>query len=317
MLEFVLLVVGLSGLWLGSEVLIRGAISLADRYNMSDAIIGMLILAIGTDLPELFVAFDASLRSLAGENLSGIVIGTAVGSSIGQFGLVMGAAGFIGVASRPTRLMLRSAVFLVGGLLALAAFCVDGEISRVEGYLLCAIYAAYLFTLIFWKTPNTEKMAVAELAPISHAVAFFIAGLTLLLFSAELTVVSAWDFADLVGLSNLSVSAIIIGMGSSLPELSVCIVALMKNRGGLSVGNLMGSNVLDTFLVPGVGAAISPLVIPATVLWLDLPVLALLTVLVLGFVYMSPRGVQKVEGCLLVGIYLGYAVARVTLNGSY
>ena len=315
MLEFILLIVGLSGLWLGSEILIRGAISLADRYNLSDAVIGMLILAVGTDLPELFVAFDASFRSLAGEDLSGIVIGTAVGSSIGQFGLVMGAAGFIGFAPRPTRLMLRSAVFLVGGLLALAAFCIDGEISRIEGYLLCTIYLAYLFTLIFWKMTNTEQMTGAELAPISHAAAFVIAGLTLLLFSAELTVVSARDFADLVGLSNLSVSAIIIGMGSSLPELSVCIVALMKNRGGLSVGNLMGSNVLDTFFVPGVGAAISPLAIPATVLWLDLPVLALLTVLVLGFLYVSPRGVKKAEGCILVTIYLGYAVSRVTLNG--
>ena len=316
MLEFIFLICGLSGLWFGSEVLIRGAISLSDRYNMSDAVIGMLILAIGTDLPELFVAFDASFRSLAGEDLSGIVIGTAVGSSIGQFGLVMGVAGFFGFAPRPMRLMLRSSVFLIGGLLVLIAFCIDGTISRIEGYVLSGIYCAYLLTLIFWKTTNTEQVSGTEVAPITHALAFIIAGLALLLLSAELTVVSARDFAHLVGLSNLSVSAIIIGMGSSLPELSVCIVALMKNRGGLSVGNLMGSNVLDTFLVPGVGAAISPLVVPATVLWLDLPVLAVLTVMVLGFLYVSPRGVQKIEACILVTIYCGYAVGRILLNGT-
>ena len=314
MLEFIFLICGLSGLWFGSEVLIRGAISISDRYNMSDAVIGMLILAIGTDLPELFVASDASLRSLAGEDLSGIVIGTAIGSSIGQFGLVMGITGFIGFAPRPMRLMLRSSIFLIGGILALIAFCSDGLISRVEGYMLCAIYCVYFFTLIFWQTTNTEQVTDAEVAPISHALAFVIAGLVLLLLAAELTVVSARDFAGLVGLSNLSVSAIIIGMGSSLPELSVCMVALMKDRSGLSVGNLMGSNVLDTFLVPGVGAAISPLVIPATALWLDLPVLALLTVLVLGFLYVSPRGVQKTEAGLLVAIYSGYAVVRILLN---
>jgi cation:H+ antiporter len=314
MLEFIFLIRGLSGLWFGSELLIRGAISLSDRFNVSDAVIGMLILAVGTDLPELFVAFDASFRSLAGEDLSGIVIGTAIGSSIGQFGLVLGVTGFIGFAPRPMRLMLRSSIFLIGGLLALTAFCLDGVISRVEGYTLSAIYCAYLFTLIFWKTTNTEQVTGTEVSPVSHAAAFIIAGLTLLLLSAELTVVSARDFAALVGLSNLSVSAIIIGMGSSLPELSVCIIALMKNRGGLSVGNLMGSNVLDTFLVPGVGAAISPLVVPATVLWLDLPVLALLTVLVLGFLYVSPRGVRKVEASTLVAIYCSYAVVRVLLN---
>ena len=77
MLEFLLLVAGLVGLWFGSEILIKGAMSLADRYNLSEALFGMLVLAIGTDLPEIFVAFDASFRSLAGEDLSGIVIGSA------------------------------------------------------------------------------------------------------------------------------------------------------------------------------------------------------------------------------------------------
>lgn len=313
MLEFIFLVCGLAGLWAGSDLLIRGAISVSDRYDMSDAVIGMLILAIGTDLPELFVAFDASFRNLAGEDLSGIVIGTAIGSSIGQFGLVMGAGGFIGFAPRPVRLILRNSVFLIGGLLALAAFCIDGLVSRVEGYLLCGIYCAYVLTLVSWKTANTEQVTGAHIAPISHAFALIIAGLALLLFAAELTVVSARDFADLFGFSNLSVSAIIIGMGSSLPELSVCIVALLKGRGGLSVGNMMGSNVLDSILVPGVGAAISPLVVPVTVLWLDLPVLALLTVLVLGFLYVSPRGLRKIEACILLAIYFGYATVRVLL----
>jgi cation:H+ antiporter len=138
-----------------------------------------------------------------------------------------------------------------------------------------------------------------------------IVGLALLLVAAELTVVYATRFADLVGLSNLSVSAIIIGLGSSLPELSVSLVALAKNRGGLSVGNLMGSNVLDTSLVPGLGAIISPLAVPVTVLWLDLPVLALLTALVLGFLYLSPRGVKSAEAYLLLAIYAGYVFMRM------
>ena len=90
MLNFLLLVGGLAGLWLGSETLVKGAMSLADRYRFSDALFGMLVLAIGTDLPELFVAFDASFRSLAGEDLSGIVIGSAIGSTIAQFALVFG-----------------------------------------------------------------------------------------------------------------------------------------------------------------------------------------------------------------------------------
>ena len=311
MLELLLLMCGLAGLWGGSEALIRGAISLADHYKVSDALFGMLILAIGTDLPELFIAVDASLRSLAGEDLSGIVIGSALGSSIGQFALVIGVAGFIGFSPRPLRLVSRNAVFLLGGLIILAVFSIDGLISRGEGFVLAASYGVYLWTLFFWKPENPEPTDDKDKSSILKAVSLLVAGLAVLPFAANLTVVSATDFAAIVGLSNLSVAAIIIGLGSSLPELSVSIVALLKDRGGLSVGNLMGSNVLDTLLVPGLGAAISPLVIPAAVLWFDLPVLALVTVLVLGFLYLSPRGGRKTEASILLAIYAGYAYVRM------
>ena len=109
--EFLLLVCGLTGLWFGSEVLVHGAIALADRYQVSDALIGMLILAVGTDLPELFVTYDASMRSLAGTDLSEIVIGNAIGSSIGLLGMVIGITGFIGFSPRPLRLAMRNQRF--------------------------------------------------------------------------------------------------------------------------------------------------------------------------------------------------------------
>ena len=138
MLDFLLLVCGIAGLWLGSETLIKGAMSLADRYRLSDALFGMLVLAIGTDLPELFVAFDASFRSLAGEDLTGIVIGSAIGSTIGQFALVFGVAGFIGYGAMNRRFLPRNAFFLLGGIVAVYVFSMDGVITRVEGLILIA-----------------------------------------------------------------------------------------------------------------------------------------------------------------------------------
>ena len=311
MLEFFLLVCGLGGLWCGSEVLIRGAMALADRYHLSDVLVGMLILAIGTDLPELFITFDASLRSLAGEDLSGIIIGSALGSGIGQLGLVIGITGFIGFSPRPLRRAIRNGLFLFAAIALLAVFSLDGLISQGEGLVLMAVYGAYLCSLIIWPAMSNEAYNSADAMPVAQAVFYLFAGLILLLLAAELTVVSAADFAEFLGLSNLAVSAVIIGMGSSLPELSVSIIALLKKRGGLSVGNLMGSNVLDTLLVPGIGAALSPLVVPVTVLWLDLPVLALVTTLALVFLYVSPRGVKKVEASILLAIYLSYAFFRI------
>ena len=316
MMDFLLLLVGMAGLWLGSETLIKGAMSLADRYRVSDALFGMLVLAVGTDLPELFVAFDASFRSLAGEDLTGIVIGSAIGSTIGQFALVFGIAGLIGYPAMNRRFLPRNAFFLLGGIVTVYLFSRDGVISRVEGWILVAYYAAYLAVLIMRRAEiDDDGSEVAHIAA-WKAWAILAAGLGLLLVAAELTVVSAASFAQAVGLSNIAVSAIVIGMGSSLPELSVSFVALLRKRGGLSVGNLVGSNVLDTLLVPGVAAVIYPMAIPAGVLLVDLPVIFIVTVLVLSFLYVSRRGIRLPEAIVLLAIYLTYAALRLSGPGS-
>ena len=316
MVDFLLLVVGLAGLWLGSETLIRGAMSLADRYRLSDALFGMLVLAVGTDLPELFVAFDASFRTLAGEDLTGIVIGSAIGSTIGQFALVFGVAGFIGYPPMKRKFLTRNATFLVGGIIAVFAFSLDGVITRSEGLLLCLFYGVYLWVLIFRRAEMPDEGEDIVHMDSWKAWLILAIGLGLLLVAAELTVKSAVSFAQSVGLSNIAVSAVVIGMGSSLPELSVSFVALLRKRGGLSVGNLVGSNVLDTLLVPGIAAVISPLVVPTAILWVDLPVLLLATVLVLGFLYVSRRGIRSVEAIILGSIYIIYAGVRLIGPGS-
>ncbi len=315
MIEFLLLLTGMAGLWFGSEVLMRGAMALSDRFKASDALFGMLVLAIGTDLPELFVAVDASLRSLAGEELSGIVIGSAVGSSIGQFGLVFGTAGFIGFEAMRRRYLPRNAFFLLGSILALGLVSLDGRISRIEGLGLMVYYAAYLFILISRRADSPYITQNDNDLQWGKAWLLLGLGLVVLWASARLTVASAVDFAALVGLSNLAVSAVIIGMGSSLPEVSVSFMALLKKRGALSVGNLVGSNVLDTLLVPGLAAVISPLLVPASVLTTDLPMLLVITVVVLFSLYVSRRGIQKPEAALLLALYAVYAFLRLGSNG--
>lgn len=316
MLNFLLLVGGLAGLWLGSETLVKGAMSLADRYRFSDALFGMLVLAIGTDLPELFVAFDASFRSLAGEDLSGIVIGSAIGSSIAQFALVFGVAGFIGYPPMQLKFLPRNTFFLVGGIVAVFFFSMDGRISRLEGVLLIMYYAAYLSVLILRRVEIDDEEGGIVHMPAWRAWLLLACGLVLLLIAAEVTVVYAAEFATEVGLSNIAVSAIVIGMGSSLPELSVSFVALLRKRGGLSVGNLVGSNVLDTLLVPGIAAVISPIIVAPAILLIDLPVLLVSTLLVLLFLYVTRRGVRRPEAVVLLLVYVSYVVVRLGGPGS-
>ena len=311
MLEFLLLVASLAGLWFGSETLIKGAMSLADRYKLSDALFGMLVLAVGTDLPELFVAFDASFRSLAGEDLSGIVIGSAIGSGIAQFALVFGVVGFFGYPPMQRMFLPRNAFFLVGGIVAVFVFSMDNRISRFEGALLILYYVVYLAVLIFRRDEIVDEGSEVVHMPPWRAWLKLAFGLGILLISAKLTVVYATEFAADVGISNIAVSAIFIGLGSSLPELSVSVVALIHKRGGLSVGNLVGSNVLDTLLVPGIAAVISPLVVSSSVLLIDLPVLLVSTLLILLFLYVTRRGVRVPEAAILLVIYCSYVFVRL------
>lgn len=290
----------------------RGAMALSDRFVASDALFGMLVLAIGTDLPELFVAVDASLGSLRGEDLSGIVIGSAVGSSIGQFGLVFGTAGFIGFQAMRHRYLSRNAFFLIGSIVVLGVFSLDGQITRFEGALLTLYYASYIVVLFRGREASPDVSQSNSESSMLKAWALLGLGLVILWGAATLTVDSAVAFAAVVGLSNIAVSAIIIGMGSSLPEVSVSFMALLKKRGALSVGNLIGSNVLDTLLVPGLAAMISPLVVPAGVLYVDLPVLLLITLTVIYCLYVSRRGIHRTEALILLGIYVAYALIRLS-----
>ena len=186
----------------------------------------------------------------------------------------------------------------------------------MEGAWLTAFYAIYLYVIIS-RGAHSPDAAINPAASGSRKPWFqLIAGFVVLVLATELTVASAIGFADVVGLSNVAVSAIIIGMGSSLPELSVSFAALLKKRGHLSAGNLLGSNVLDTLLVPGLAAIISPLAVPGAVLAIDLPVLLLVTVVVLVSLYLLRRGVRKPEALTLLAIYAGYVLVRLTGPGS-
>jgi cation:H+ antiporter len=102
-MDIVLLILGLAGLWFGTEVTIKGAVSIAKRYRVSEFVIGLVVLSIGSDLPELSIAIDAGLKNLAGGSYSDVVVGSALGSSLGQIGFVLG---FVGLLSYPSRLDL-------------------------------------------------------------------------------------------------------------------------------------------------------------------------------------------------------------------
>lgn len=308
-MEFLALIAGLAGLWLGTEATIRGAVAVAERLRVSEFIVGVVVLSVGSDLPELAIAVDAAIKNLHGGNASDVVVGSALGSGLGQIGFVMGVAGTIGVLTLPRRIVYGHGGMLLGSLALLGLFGLDGHVSTTEGLSLIIVYAIYVFLLLADAIDPQQGNAEEAGDRLSVSFLYLTIGLLIVIFSAELTVSSATKLAVALDVEQSLIAIIIIGLGSSLPELSISVAAIMKRRASLSVGNLVGSNVFDTLIPVGIAAVIADLEFNASMLRIELPFLFLLTFVVL-LLFRREQGIRKGEAAIILSLYLGYVLLK-------
>lgn len=311
-MDIALLILGLAGLWFGTEVTIRGAVSAAKRFGVSEFIVGVVILSIGSDLPELAIAIDAGIKNLAGGEYSNVVVGSALGSTLGQIGFVLGLAGLLAYLTLPRGIVYRHGATLLGALMMVALFGYDGEVTFTEGLALLLVYAIYLVALL--NEVSTEDVDEhGDNLPLWRCVVYLVIGLAIVIGSAELTVSSAVSVARILGLSDAVVAIILIGLGSSLPELTISVAAIMKGHTRLSVGNIIGSNVFDTLVPIGAAAVIAPLAFDPGMLRFEVPYLGFLTAAVLFF-FLYKRGIQRWEAGTILGLYCFYVSIKLTIS---
>jgi cation:H+ antiporter len=309
-MDVVLLIVGLAGLWFGTEVTIRGAVSVANRFGVSEFIIGVAVLSVGSDLPELAIAVDAGLKNLAGGNFSNVVVGSALGSSLGQIGFVLGVAGLLSYLTLPKSIIYQHGSILLGSLVLVGLFGYDGKVTAVEGIALILVYGIYLVALLTDIGSGGDSDETPSL-PLGRSLLYLLIGLVVVVGSAEMTVSSAVDVAERFGVSDAVVAIVLIGMGSSLPELSISVGAVMRGHQRMSVGNLIGSNVFDTLVPIGAAAVIAPLAFDEGMLKRELPYLFFVTATVLFF-FIRKRGIQRWEAAVVLALYCGYVIAKVS-----
>ena len=308
-MDFLILIAGVAGLWLGTELTIGGAMAIARRHQLSEFFVGLVILSIGSDLPELAVAVDAGIKGLMGMDASGVVVGTSIGSVVAQIGFVLGLAAVISYLTLPARFVLRHGAVLLAATVLLFIVAFDGQVSRFEGLLLVGLYAAYVLALMNGENVPDEKPRALAGGGFSSWLAL-VAGLAVVILSSEVTVNTVVHIAHVFDLSEAIISVLIIGLGTSLPELSISISAIAKKRTQLSVGNIVGSNVLDTLLPIGIAALISGVTFERQFLFFDLPYIFVLTTIVLGFFITRP-GVTRREGIAILALYGGYVVVKL------
>ncbi|HET9056452.1 MAG TPA: sodium:calcium antiporter [Chitinophagaceae bacterium] len=309
--SLLVLAIALIGLWIGTRLSVNNAIKVAKHYGFSEFFIGLTIVSIGTDLPEMVVAVTAAIHKLNGQETSGLIIGNAIGSCLGQMGFVLGLSGLFYRLTINRKDGIRDGLVMGIATFVLMVLASDGFISRIEGVLLVVIFMVYLSVLLSQeKSKDSAKEKIASSQLIWVVIQLFI-GLAIVIYSSEWTIRKALDIATYYNIKQSIVGIFIIGLGTSLPEAAVSIGGIFKGSVGLSGGTVIGSTIFDILVPIGVGASISPLSFDIRIADFDIPAFLIIALLVFSF-FITRKGVSKFESLIILGLFFLYAWLKLT-----
>ena len=309
----VLFGLGLVLLALGGDSIVKGASGLAQKFGASPFIAGLLLIAFGTSIPELFV--NARAYAVGAQDLA---LGNAVGSNIVNFGLTLGLAALAAPLLIRMRLLSPMLVALVVATLAVILFGLDGVISQLEGIvLLLAFVAMLVFMLVRSGRESLEvRESVAAYADTRSVLWLnllrFAIAVALLYFGAKFVVSSAPILGASWGLSPLLVGLLPVAIGTALPEVAAAIAAARRGQGDMVAGHVIGSSLFNLLVVVGGMAALRPLPLPASFVKLELPA-AIVFALMLYPMLRGDLRISKAEGGVLFVAFLGWVVLELSL----
>jgi cation:H+ antiporter len=315
-MNLLLLTIALLGLWVGTEITVRQALRLAATLGLSPMFVGLTILAIGTDLPELVLSIEAGLQRLTGVETSGLVVGNAIGSSLGQIGFALGVTGLFGYVTLGKRRGWSDGVMLLGSIAIFFMLGVDGAFTRIDGGILITVYLVYFATTVRRERYEKAKRKPGTTNGGAKMGALCLLGFVIVAASSHLAIKSAVALAEEWGIAQTFVGIVLIGIGTSLPELAVSLNAVFKKQGALSAGNILGSNIFDMLVAPGTAAVIAGLTVDSpSMLTIDLLALLAISLLALYF-FKHRKGLQRGEAFALVIAYIAYIATRTHWAGA-
>lgn len=312
-ITILLLIFGFVALIMGANWLVDGATSVGIRAKLSPLIIGLTIVAFGTSLPELIINVFSCFKGS-----SGLAIGNIVGSNIMNILLILGVAAVI-FPIDVDRISIRRDIpvgFFATALLFVMAndFFMGSShtINWIEGLglLLCAVGYLYL-TMLKNEKPDTSVEAVQIPLPWWKTILFLVFGILGLYVGGELVSNNAQTIAKAWGMSDAMIGLTVVAMATSLPELITSVVAATKKNAGIAIGNVMGSNILNIFVVLGVSGLITPLQFDPK-MNLTLILLFVANLLMFLFVFTGKgRKISRFEGSLMILAYTGFMVYTI------
>lgn len=309
MLDLLFLFVGIAMLTLGGEALIKGSLATANRLKVSPLLSGLVIVGFGTSAPELVVSVNAAL-----EGQPDIAIGNVVGSNIGNILLILGLCAIITPLVVKPLALRRDAVTMVAAS-ALFPILVGGSaLGHGDGVLFLTLLFAYL-VWAYWSekyqaAPSAElHQAEAEEVSIGNkstlwTVAAVTLGLVLLIAGSQVLLIGATGIASYFEVPESVIGLTLVAVGTSLPELSISVIAAIRKHADVAVGNILGSNIFNLLGILGLSALLQPLPVHQRILQFDQWVMLGTSILLL-FLLLSGRRLNRAEGAVLL---IGYCV---------
>lgn len=298
----------------GANLLVDGSSSLARRFNISNIVIGLVIVGIGTSIPEFAISFLANLTGKGG-----IGLGTIIGSNTFNILFVLGVSALVVPLAFKTVWIERDLTWNIVAVFSAAIVALpfgDGTISRGEGVLMLIVFCLWLYIIVRHShNVREDDGRPVKIMTLPLILGLILAGLAGVILGGKWVVDGASVIARELGIGEGLIGLTIVGIGTSLPEFAVTFVAALRREPGIAVGNIIGSNIFDFLMILGFGALFRPIIFPPEMA-ADIMVTILSAVLLYGFMYSGRRYVlQRFQGFVMLLLYLAYLRYIISGNG--
>lgn len=311
---YLLVIAGFVLLLVGAEIMLRGAVGLAEKFNISKLVVGMTVVALGTSAPELLVSLNAALAGSAG-----LAIGNVVGSNIANILLVLGVAGLLMPIVVEPGALKRDGWMLLFGTGLFMALTFRGEIDLVAGLVLLAYFIGFLGYTYVREKQSVDAVGemyeheVDDIEGVPHSLlkilTYLVLGFAGLIYGADLLVEGGVAIARVFGVSEAVIGLTVIAFGTSLPELAATVIAALRKHADVAIGNIVGSNIFNVVGIVGVVSVITPMEIPARVVNFDVWVMLAATLIMMPYMIGRRQKLGRFEASIILVAYLVYIAA--------
>lgn len=312
-MAFIAVIIGIFLLIKGGELLFDGSMSISSKLNIPKFIVGMTIVSFATSAPELIVSVQAAMMGHPD-----LALGNIVGSNIANIAFVLGIIIVI-TPIKVDKVFYKTdwPVMMITTLLFFFLFKNDNALTKNEGIVLLLVLCVYLvFLFVFKRNEIEDDKLETDKNDMSFLKIFFLLGFGgfFLWLGSEVLIKGAVELATQIGISERVISISVVAFGTSIPELSTSIVAILNKEKGISIGNLIGSNIFDMLGVMGITAIIAPIdnidrgLIQSDFLWM-----ISIAFLILPLIFINKKFVfGRIEGIILIGAYIAF-ISRIFL----